>query len=53
MSEVSFDRAAQICAELKRRLDERNEETLAWLRDVISDALYDREHDTRAEYEPD
>jgi hypothetical protein len=53
MSETPADRPAQIRAELKRRLAERDEEILDWLQDTITEALVASEVDVRREYEPD
>jgi hypothetical protein len=46
----SADRTAQIRAELKRRLAERDEEILDWLQDTVTEALVECETDTRRKY---
>jgi hypothetical protein len=51
MTEITpADRAAQIRAELKRRLAERDEEILDWLQDPVTEALVECETDTRRKY---
>jgi hypothetical protein len=53
MSETPSDRAAQIRAELERRLAESNKEISDWLQDAVTEALVEREVDTRREYSED
>ena len=51
MSKTPTNRAAQIRAELNRRLAERDEEILDWLQDTMAEALVEHETDVRREYD--